>query len=114
VERAARAKDIRLNLVAEVDSLYIMKELALGGTGCCVLSRANLRRELEHHDLYVGRIVVPVIRREVCLVRRHGHALSRAAAEIASLAVEVLEGMVKDDVWQGMLSTPLRDIRKSF
>ena len=114
VERVARGKGIELNLVAEIDSLYIMKELALGGSGCCVLSRANLRRELEHHDLYVGRLTGPVIRREVCFVRRHGHALPRAGAEIAGLAAEVLARMVKEHAWQGALSAPLRDIRKIF
>jgi LysR family nitrogen assimilation transcriptional regulator len=114
VERAARARNVELNIVAEIDSLYIMKELALGGTGCCVLSRANLRRELEHHDLYVGRITAPVIRREVCIVRRQRQPVSRAAAGMASLAVDVLSRMVKDKVWQGTLAAPLADIRKNL
>lgn len=114
VERVAREKKVTPNLVAEVDSLYIMKELALGGTGFCVLSRANVRRELEHHDLYVARIVAPVIRREICFVRRSGGALPRAAHETVVLAVEVLAAMVKDDVWRGTLRPNLADIRKSF
>src|SRR5687768_14440157 len=50
VERTAAARGVALNLRAEVDSLYIMKELALGGTGFTILSRANFGRELEHHD----------------------------------------------------------------
>ncbi len=114
VERVAREKKVTPNLVAEVDSLYIMKELALGGTGFCMLSRANVRRELEHHDLYVARIVAPVIRREICFVRRSGGALPRAAHETVVLAVEVLAAMVKDDVWRGTLRPNLADIRKSF
>ena len=114
VERVAREKKVVANLLAEVDSLYIMKELALGGTGFCVLSRANVRRELEHHDLYVARIVQPVVRRDICLVRRSGGALPRAAHELALLAVDVLAGMVKDDVWRGTLRPNLADIRKSF
>ena len=114
VERVAREKKVVANLLAEVDSLYIMKELALGGTGFCVLSRANVRRELEHHDLYVARIVQPVVRRDICLVRRSGGALPRAAPELALLAVDELAGMVKDDVWRGTLRPNLADIRKSF
>lgn len=114
VERAAKAKGITLNLLAEVDSLYIMKELALGGTGCCVLSRANLRREIEHHDLFVGRITAPVIRRDVCLVQRHGQVMPRAAAELAALAVQVLSRMVKDDVWRGTLPPRSPAISKTF
>ncbi len=114
VEGIARAKKVTPNLLAEVDSLYIMKELALGGSGFCVLSRANVRRELEHHDLYVARIVQPVIRREICFVRRSGGVLPRAAREVVALAVEVLAGMVKDDVWRGTMQPNLADIRKSF
>ncbi len=114
VEEVAREKKVTPNLLAEVDSLYIMKELALGGSGFCVLSRANVRRELEHHDLYVARIVQPVIRREICFVRRSGGALPRAAHETVALAVEMLAGMVKDDVWRGTMTPNLADIRKSF
>ena len=114
VERVAREKKVTPNLLAEVDSLYIMKELALGGTGFCVLSLANVRRELEHHDLYVARIVQPVIRREICFVRRSGGALPRAAQETVLLAIDLLAGMVKDDVWRGTLQPNLADIRKSF
>lgn len=114
VERVAKERKAAPNLLAEVDSLYIMKELALGGTGFCVLSRANVRRELEHHDLYVARIVQPVIRRDICLVRRSGGSLARAARETVFLAVETLAGMVKDDVWRGTLEPNLADIRKSF
>jgi LysR family transcriptional regulator, nitrogen assimilation regulatory protein len=114
IERVAREKKVVPVLLAEVDSLYIMKELALGGTGFCVLSRANVRRELEHHDLHVARIVSPVIRRDICLVRRSGVALARAAREMSLLAVDVLAGMVKDDVWRGTLQPNLSDIRKSF
>ena len=114
VEGVARGKKVIPNLLAEVDSLYIMKELALGGSGFCVLSRANVRRELEHHDLYVARIVQPVIHREICFVRRSGGALPRAAHETVALAVEVLAGMVKDDVWRGTMQPNLADIRKSF
>ena len=113
-EQVARAKKVAPDLLAEVDSLYIMKELALGGTGFCVLSRANVRRELEHHDLHVARIVQPVIRREICFVRRSGGELPRAARETVLLAVEVLSGMVKDDVWRGTLQPNLAAMGKSF
>ena len=114
IERVAREKKVTPNLLAEVDSLYIMKELALGGTGFCVLSLANVRRELEHHDLYVARIVHPVIRREICFVRRSGGALPRAAQGTVLLAIDLLAGMVKDDVWRGTLQPNLADIGKSF
>ncbi len=103
VERVAREKKVAPNLLAEIDSLYIMKELALGGSGFCVLSHANVRRDLEHHDLYVARIIQPVVRRDICLVRRSGGELPRAAREIMALAARILAGMVRDDAWRGTL-----------
>jgi len=103
VERAATAKAVTLHLSAEVDSLYIMKELALGGTGFTILSRANFGRELEHHDVFMARIVSPRLEREVCLVRREGSAMSPAAAQIARMSAEILAGMVRDKAWKGTL-----------
>jgi LysR family nitrogen assimilation transcriptional regulator len=114
VEGVARQKKVALNLLAEVDSLYIMKELALGGSGFCVLSRANVRREVQHHDLYVGRLVAPVVRRDICFVRRSDAPLPRAARDTALLAMDVLAGMVRDDTWRGTLHPHMADIRKTF
>lgn len=114
VEQVAAAKGIRLNLLAEVDSLYIVKELALGGTGFSVLSPANLGREFQHHDVFMARIVVPVIRRDVCLLHRHGHPLPHAAAEIEALAVDAMSSMVKERAWKGALQTRSLQHKKSL
>lgn len=114
LERLARKKGIALNLLAEIDSLYIMKALALGGTGCGILSHANVSTELEHQDLFVGRITQPVIQRDICFVRRTGAVLPRAAREAANLAAETLARMVEQGVWRGRMEARLDDIRKSF
>ena len=106
VERAASKSRVSINLVAEIDSLYIMRDLALGGTGFTVLSQANVRNEYTRHDLYVGRIVAPTLRRDICFVRRSDAAMPRAAREVARLAVEVLAALVKDESWKGVLRTP--------
>jgi hypothetical protein len=79
-----------------------------------VLSHANVRRELEHHDLHVARIVQPVVRRDICFVRRSGGVLPRAAHATVVLAVEVLAGLVRDDVWRGALQPGLAGITESF
>jgi LysR family nitrogen assimilation transcriptional regulator len=112
VERAATTKGLSLQLRAEVDSLYIMKELALGGTGFTILSRANFGRELEHHDVFMARIVSPRLQREVCLVRRAGRAMAPAAAEMARLATAILARMVRDNAWKGTLRIRPDGIRK--
>jgi LysR family nitrogen assimilation transcriptional regulator len=114
IEKVARRKGVALHLLGEVDSLYIMKELALGGTGCTVLSHANFRRELGHEDLFIGRITAPLIRRDICFVRRHGQALPRAARETAGLAAEALVRMVEEGVWRASLAARPEDLRRAF
>jgi len=114
VERCARSRQVTLNLLAEVDSLYIMKELVLQGAGCCILSTANVYRELDRYDLRLVRVVKPSIRREVCLVHRQGQVMSRSAREVAKLATQMLLEMVRDDVWSAVPLRKLADIQTLF
>ncbi len=101
MEATAKSKGIALNLLAEVDSVHILKELALGGAGCCVLSRTSVRREKDSHDLYIGRITAPIIRRDIFLV--HRTSMTRGASETAALSLDVLARLVKDGLWEGSL-----------
>ena len=112
VERTAASKGITLDLRAEVDSLYIMKELALGGTGFTILSRANFGRELQHHDVFIGRLTAPTIRRDIALVRREGRKLDAASAQVARMALEVIGRLVREQAWQGILRIKPSDISK--
>lgn len=114
IERCARSRHVKLNILAEVDSLYIMKELVFQGAGCCVLSTANVYRELDRFDLRLVRIVKPSIRREVCLVRRQGQVMSRSAREVARLAAQMLLEMVRDDVWRAVPLRKITDIQTLF
>ena len=103
LERVARRKGIRLALAAEVDSLYLMRDLVRGGTGFCVLSSANVQRDAGVQDLLVARLAAPAVRRDICLLRRHRQALPRAAREVALLALEVMARKVEEGAWRGTL-----------
>ena len=110
IDNTAKSKGVSINLLAEVDSLHILKELALSGSGCCVMSLSSMRREREDHDLYIGRISAPVIQRNVYLVQRR--SMSRAATEVLALSIDVLARMVADGTWSGTLKVRPADIRK--
>jgi LysR family nitrogen assimilation transcriptional regulator len=112
IDNTAKSQGVSINLLAEVDSLHILKELALSGSGCCVLSLSSMMREREDHDLYIGRLSEPVIRRNVYLVQRR--VMSRAAAEVVALSMDVLAKMVADGTWRGTLRANPDDIRKSL
>ncbi len=103
VEQAAKAKGITLNLRGEVDSHHILRELALTGAGCCILPPTSVRRDREQHDLYVGRVTAPLIRRETYLV--HRHETSRAAAAVIRLALELVESLVGSQAWLATLKS---------
>jgi LysR family nitrogen assimilation transcriptional regulator len=112
IDNTAKTRGVAINLLAEVDSLHILKELALSGSGCCILSLSSLMREREDHDLYIGRLSAPLIRRNVYLVQRR--ARSRAATEVLSLSLDVLARMVADGTWRGTLKVNPSDIRTSL
>jgi LysR family nitrogen assimilation transcriptional regulator len=101
LENAARSKGIHLDVRAEIDSLHILRDLAVSGLGCAVMSRGSLGRDAVNRDLYVGRIAAPAIRREVFLVRPA--QMPRAAGAVASIALEVVERLVKDGAWPATL-----------
>lgn len=101
VEKTAQAKGIQLTLCGEVDSHYILRDLAVTGVGCCILPPTSVQRDREQHGLYVGRITEPAIRRETYLV--HRRETSRAAAAVIRLVMELVEGLVASGAWQATL-----------
>jgi LysR family transcriptional regulator, nitrogen assimilation regulatory protein len=110
IDNTAKLQGMSINLLAEVDSLHILRELALSGSGCCVLSLSSMMREREDHDLYIGRLSAPIIRRNVYLVQRR--ATSRAATEVIALSMEVLALMVAEGTWRARLKANAADIRQ--
>ena len=103
VEQTAKAKGIALDLRGEVDSHHILRELALSGAGCCILPPTSVRRDREQHDLYVGRITAPIIRRETYLV--HRRETTASAAAVMRLTLELVEGLVASKAWIASLKT---------
>lgn len=90
LERSARRARVALDIVAEVESFYSMKQVALDGAGFTVFAGSAVQDELEERGLYVARIVSPALRRNLFLLRRHGEPVSRAGREVAALAMALL------------------------
>lgn len=101
LEQTARARKVKLNVAAEIDSVAIRKEMALNGVGFTILSGATIRREMSQRGVFAARIVEPYIRREVCLASRNDSAMSRAAREVAALAGESLSDLIAKGLWPG-------------
>lgn len=98
VEIAAQL-GIRLNVVAEVDSVLLMKEMAAAGIGYALLSRTAVRRELLAGELTATPIVNPSIERSIFLGASQRKTGSRAAREVALLIRQVARELVDAGEW---------------
>ena len=101
LERIARNRNIKLNIVAEVDSVAIRKHIALSGLGFTILSGTTIREEMRRRTIFAARITHPHIRRKICFVRQSGNVLSRAAQEVAVLVTQTLALLAAKDRWPG-------------
>jgi len=107
VENAAFQYGVRLEPVAEVDSLAPLKELVRYGVGCAILPRAAVQDELARGNLVFRAIEQPAMR---CV---HAVAVARAAepiaAALAGLTRQVMAQAVRSGRWAaGELLRPVR------
>lgn len=96
---AARQLRIHLNVVAEVDSVSLMKEMAAAGIGYALLSKTAVRRELQSGELTATPIANPAIIRSICLGTSTRKTESRATREIAALIRSVAGELVAAGEW---------------
>ena len=67
VDAAARAQDVTLDVVAEVDSVHTVLSLVHGGAGCTVLPRSGIAAYGDAFKLRIAAIVGPTIRNRLVL-----------------------------------------------
>jgi LysR family nitrogen assimilation transcriptional regulator len=100
IEQTALARRFRLDIVAEVDSLAIRRDLASKGLAFTILSGTTIRRPHDR-DVYAARIVRPRIRRQICYVTPEGPTRSRAALSVAELIDGLLRTILGGSGWAG-------------
>lgn len=101
LESIARQRKMRLNVVAEIDSVSIRRDMALHGAGFTILSGATICQVMRRRGVFAARITQPPLRRTVCFVRRSGNATSRAGKAVAALVADALEIVATRDKWPG-------------
>lgn len=97
----ARKLGIKLNVVAEIDSMTLMKDMVAAGVGYALLTRTTVRRELDRGELTATPVVNPEIMRSIFLATPHRKAESRAARELAKLIRQVAAEMIASGEWDG-------------
>jgi len=86
LEHAARRMRVRLNVVAEADSLEAQRAILLRDACFTVVSRETVRREVESGELRARAIVQPRLPRYLVLAATTQRPLGRAAREVAAIA----------------------------
>ncbi|MBK1687203.1 LysR family transcriptional regulator [Rubrivivax gelatinosus] len=99
IAETARQVGIKLNVVAEVDSVHLMKEMACAGVGYGLLSKTAVQRELRSGELSATPIVNPEIVRSIYLGTSPRKTESRATRELAQLIRQVAGQMAESGEW---------------
>lgn len=106
LEQTALSRRVQLNIVGEVDSLSVRRDLALKGVGFTILSGTSIRAHPQESDVFAARIVRPRIQRQICFVRPQGAPTSRAAIEVVQVINQTLQELLNQSAWAG--ASPLR------
>ncbi|MFC4276882.1 LysR family transcriptional regulator [Achromobacter aloeverae] len=104
VESVCRAHGVHLRVVAEVDAVHTLVELANQGPACAILPRSAVRGPEPQPDLAVAGIVAPRILNDLALASpRH-----RPATRLATATAALLRGLDLVALFQGRGSMPTR------
>jgi LysR family transcriptional regulator, nitrogen assimilation regulatory protein len=95
----AREAGIKLNVVAEIDSVQLMKDMAAAGVGYTLLSMMSIIDELKSGRLSATRIVNPEIKRSIYLIASTRKAASLAVREVSRLIRQVAEELAHAGHW---------------
>ena len=104
IERHAQAREIRLDVVLEMDSLCRIKTMVSRGSGYSILAHAAVHEELERGELILVPIRDPQMRRTVCLASNPARPVKRAVKEVERLTVDIVSELVRKGYWRGELA----------
>jgi LysR family nitrogen assimilation transcriptional regulator len=90
---------VTLSVVAEADSLHILKNVVASGRACGVLARSAARQEIDAGTIAAVRITDPSLRRTVSLARPLLRGPNRAAEAIGRLCLDVAKKLSESGVW---------------
>jgi LysR family nitrogen assimilation transcriptional regulator len=99
VEREALAQGVELNVEVELEALAHIRTLVSMGSGYSVLSHSAVQEDLAAGRLSAVRIVRPVLRRSVYLVRNPTRVITSASVRVEDLMVSMLKAMVANGTW---------------
>ena len=101
VEGLALSHNLRLDVVAEVDSLAVQKSIVADGGIYTILAHSAMHADLAAGTLRAARIVAPTISRTVALASTQARSTNQACNAVARMTLEIARGLVEQQVWRG-------------
>lgn len=99
VEKAARRKNLSLNVSVEADSFRILMSFVEEGLGFTVLPPSAIRSEINLGRLEMAPIVKPALSRELLLASPANYPPSVATLTIATLIRQSISDLVAQGLW---------------
>jgi LysR family nitrogen assimilation transcriptional regulator len=90
IERSARAHNVSLNVVLEIDALRHIVAMVSRASAYTILSHSAVMDAVERGDLVLVPIVEPTIMRTAFLVRKRGRPITRASLAVENLIPSIL------------------------
>lgn len=105
IDKYCKLSGVSLNFAVEMDSLSQIKSLVSRGSAFTILAPAAANDFEQRGELLSSRIIDPIITRPVHLVTNPETPRTRAASEVKRLTLEVVEDLVRRNIWRGRLAT---------
>ena len=110
IERHAATRDIRLNVVIEMDAMTQIKELVARGSGYTIFAPAAAYDFVARGELVKSPIIEPVMSRPVHLVTNPAHPVTNACRAIERITLDVVRDLVRRGIWEGRLSPAMEKV----
>lgn len=101
VEGIALSHNLRLNVVAEVDSLSVQKAIVADGATFTILAHSAIHADLAAGALQAARIVSPSISRSVALASALTRSDNQACNAVARMMLDLARDLVESGTWRG-------------
>lgn len=101
IEGLVLSHNLRLDVVAEVDSLSVQKNIVGDGNTYTILAHSAIHADLAAGTLQAARIISPSISRTVALASAQARSDSQACNAIARMTLDIARGLVEKQVWRG-------------
>lgn len=100
IEQAAKKNNLRQpNVVADINSVSILRSTVLAGLGCTILPPMALKNELDSGQIYGRPISTPRLKRRVVLCRPKSIPATPAAQAVTALTIRLAQHLSKTRAW---------------